>query len=592
MRIHHTNRLTRLHIVAGLLLGGFCLSTASGQASFQGLGAFEALTFFSSAQSVSADGSVVVGKSISTSGTEAFRWTSEGGMVGLRDLLGGIFRSEALGVSADGSVVVGRGFGLSGTEAFCWTSESGMVGMGDLAGGIFRSVAEDVSDDGSVVVGWSWSVSGQEAFRWTIDNGMRGERDLIGGIFSSRALGVSADGSIVVGWGTGVWGREAFRRPRDSGIIGLGQAARSANDVSADGSVIVGSMGILRPEAFRWTIEDSVVGLGRLAGGCFDSSAYGVSANGTIIVGSGCNESGEVAFIWDAANGMQSLQKILEIPMGLDLTGWTLIRATDISADGTTIVGWGTNPAGVTEAFITVLPVIPHRDSDSDGIPDDEDNCPNDANPGQEDTDGDGPGDVCDDCPLDPDNDLDIDGWCSDEDNCPDVANTGQEDADGDGLGDVCDDCPLDPDNDLDGDGVCGDEDCQPDSDFTPTVLIDGCDSGVENVLLANGCTLFDLIWFCADDANNHGQFMSCVVHLTNEWKQSGLISEQEKGQIRSCLAQADIPGDLDGDGIVNVTDLLQVLAAWGPNPGHAADINGDRIVNVTDLLTLLANWG
>ncbi|HEY5625320.1 MAG TPA: thrombospondin type 3 repeat-containing protein, partial [Dehalococcoidia bacterium] len=35
-------------------------------------------------------------------------------------------------------------------------------------------------------------------------------------------------------------------------------------------------------------------------------------------------------------------------------------------------------------------------DRDNDGVPDDEDNCPDDPNPGQEDTDGDGIGDVCD----------------------------------------------------------------------------------------------------------------------------------------------------------------------------------------------------
>ena len=51
-------------------------------------------------------------------------------------------------------------------------------------------------------------------------------------------------------------------------------------------------------------------------------------------------------------------------------------------------------------------------------------------------------------------------------------------------------------------------------------------------------------------------------------------------------------PADINGDGNVNVTDLLELLAAWGPNPGHAADFNNDGFVNVTDLLELLAAWG
>jgi hypothetical protein len=51
-------------------------------------------------------------------------------------------------------------------------------------------------------------------------------------------------------------------------------------------------------------------------------------------------------------------------------------------------------------------------------------------------------------------------------------------------------------------------------------------------------------------------------------------------------------PWDLNGDGEVNVLDLLDLLGAWGPNPGHPADFNGDGEVNVLDLLELLGNWG
>jgi len=99
------------------------------------------------------------------------------------------------------------------------------------------------------------------------------------------------------------------------------------------------------------------------------------------------------------------------------------------------------------------------EDGDNDGVGDACDNCPNTPNPGQEDADGDGTGDGCDACPNDPNNDIDGDGVCGDVDNCPNTPNPGQEDADGDGAGDGCDACPNDPNNDIDGDGVCGDVD-------------------------------------------------------------------------------------------------------------------------------------
>jgi len=52
----------------------------------------------------------------------------------------------------------------------------------------------------------------------------------------------------------------------------------------------------------------------------------------------------------------------------------------------------------------------------------------------------------------------------------------------------------------------------------------------------------------------------------------------------------ASIPGDLNGDGVVNGADLAILLGAWGGT--GLGDINGDGTVNGSDLALLLGAWG
>lgn len=98
--------------------------------------------------------------------------------------------------------------------------------------------------------------------------------------------------------------------------------------------------------------------------------------------------------------------------------------------------------------------------------------------------------------------------------------------------------CPVD----SDGDGVFDpDDDCDL-SDLRDTILVDDCDTGVSNQLFDDGCTMADRIAECAEGARNHGAFVSCVTHLTNEWARDGVITSREKGPIQRCTAQSDLP--------------------------------------------------
>ncbi len=88
----------------------------------------------------------------------------------------------------------------------------------------------------------------------------------------------------------------------------------------------------------------------------------------------------------------------------------------------------------------------------------------------------------------------------------------------------------------LAGEGPCS----IPDTELT--VIIDGCDSGVSNDVVEQDCTVSDKITQCAMSAQNHGEFVSCVAHLTNDLKKQGKITGKDKGKIQSCAAKADIP--------------------------------------------------
>jgi probable HAF family extracellular repeat protein len=130
----------------------------------------------------------------------------------------------------------------------------------------------------------------------------------------------------------------------------------SRPQVSRDGSVVVGDSidNAQRSRAFRWTQQTGMVALPD-APGVSGMIATGVSGDGQRVVGSGTSAAGESAIIWDAVHGTRSLEAVLHSEFTADINGWKLVRATAISDDGHTIVGYGTNQTGQTEGWVLRL---------------------------------------------------------------------------------------------------------------------------------------------------------------------------------------------------------------------------------------------
>ena len=88
--------------------------------------------------------------------------------------------------------------------------------------------------------------------------------------------------------------------------------------------------------------QASFEGLGDLSGGSFFSSAWGVSGDGTVVVGQSVSEDGAEAFRWEGG--------VMEGLGSLPDSGIARI-AFGISADGVVVVGNGSNPPALDEAF-------------------------------------------------------------------------------------------------------------------------------------------------------------------------------------------------------------------------------------------------
>src|SRR5262249_2476585 len=148
-----------------------------------------------------------------------------------------------------------------------------------------------ISADGRVIAGNSGAIGGGVSFTWSPSAGYNQFGSGPGIPGSNLVRGISADGSTVVGWGTingqtilpykyagGVYTTLPFPSGYDSG---------SANGVSGDGSVIVGSMSTpsVFDHAMRWTSSTGMVDVGLARPGDISTSFTGISRDGSTAVG-------------------------------------------------------------------------------------------------------------------------------------------------------------------------------------------------------------------------------------------------------------------------------------------------------------------
>ncbi|MCE4063390.1 hypothetical protein LXM60_24615 [Pandoraea sputorum] len=202
-----------------------------------------------------------------------------------------------------------------------------------------------MSADGSTVFGTLTTSAGIQAFRWTKLTGI----ETIAGL-GGYPHAVSADGSVVVGSiNNGPGSSYAFRWTVDGGTQNLGSlggVASTAFGISADGTTIVGAglvNGTSGERAFRWTEASGMTNLGTLGGDA--SVANTANANGSVVVGwsraSATDASVAHAFRWTASTGMQDLGTI----------GGTTSNARAISADGNVVAGTANTASNAQRAF-------------------------------------------------------------------------------------------------------------------------------------------------------------------------------------------------------------------------------------------------
>jgi uncharacterized membrane protein len=309
----------------------------------------------SQASAVSPDGQIVVGSGASAVGAEAFAWQAGTGLVPLPGVPLGD-ESSAFAVTSTG-IVAGSQGDPGAERATRW---AGAVNIFATR----TSEANDLTNDGGVLVGRIDGLTPNTSNAFYYINAI-GIVNLPLGVLNTAgsAASISANGDFIAGWRAlnnssarqaALWTRENAGGPSFTVTtlpVSLLATGSQATCVSGDGSLIVGTeVQTVGTRGVRWTRGSGGVSAAQALTtlGGFGSSALGVSQDGTVIVGTADRVAGgSAATFWRHGQAIE-LQSLLG---GLVPNGWRLDVATDVSADGTVLVGFGRDPLNRIQAF-------------------------------------------------------------------------------------------------------------------------------------------------------------------------------------------------------------------------------------------------
>jgi uncharacterized membrane protein len=333
------------------------LTKAHGQQpEFQGIGAH-------GANGISGDGSVVVGQKFD----RPIRWTRSSGLEEIA-MLPGSTLGHATAVSSDGNTIVGFcGFVPGPEQGFVWRSVGGAAALGTLTG-FPRTIPRAVSGDGSVIVGQALNAVESRAFRWTEANGFQelavGVHSDARAVSDDGRV---VTGWVAYPFRPFRWTANTGMQALSFGsLCTCGDSEAIA--ISRDSSTIVGVghfciAGVCQYLGFRTRDELSMT-LPWLSGNTPYNVPRAISGNGAVVVGHatthyGGGSYGPEALIWDEHHDLRQIREYLLSQQVASVTGWILQEPHAVSADGTVIAGSGRNPNGQNEAWIAVVPRPP-----------------------------------------------------------------------------------------------------------------------------------------------------------------------------------------------------------------------------------------